>query len=57
VLKDVVRRPFHGVGLAGAGLTVSKDGAVVALKDLLDQRSDHALVDIRLEKKISVHDK
>jgi hypothetical protein len=57
VLKDVVRRPFHGVGLAGAGLTVSKDGAVVALKDLLDQRSDHALVDIRLENKISVHDK
>ncbi len=57
MLEDVVRRSLHGVGLAGAGLTVSKDGAVVALKDLLDQRSDHALVDIRLEKKISVYGK
>ena len=37
---------LHGERLATAGLTVGKDGAVVALQSTLDQRVGHVLVDV-----------
>ena len=44
----VIRFAFHSVSLSGSRLTVSKDRAVVALHDLVDERSHHSLVHIGL---------
>ena len=38
----------HGEGLAGARLSVSKDGAVVAVEDVVDGRLDGVVEDILL---------
>lgn len=45
----IIGRPFHGVSFSCSGLAVGEDGTVVALKDLMHQRSNNALVDVRLK--------
>ena len=48
-VKDLVGTlALHGVGLAGAGLAVGKDGAVVPLHHLAERRRHHRLVDLEL---------
>ena len=39
---------FHSVSLSGSGLTISKDGAVVALHNLINEGSYHSFVHVRL---------
>ena len=39
---------LHSVSLSGSGLSISKNGAVVALHNLINERSYHSFVHVRL---------